>query len=39
MSGGGEVILIMVYLGYKKNCNFFFTLILHDKMVNGDNFS
>ena len=37
--GGGRVFLIMVYLGYKKNCNFFFTLILDDKMVNEDNFS
>ena len=37
--GGGGLILFMVYLGYKKNCNFFFTLIIHDKMVNEDNFS
>jgi len=29
----------MVYLGYKKNCKFIFTLIIHDKMVNEDNFS
>ena len=35
--GGG--ILFMDYLGYKKNWNFFFTLIIHDKMVNEDNFS
>ena len=26
-------------LGYKNNCKFFFTLIVHDKMVNEDNFS
>jgi len=37
--GGGGVILFIVYLGYKKNCNLFFNLILHDKMVNEDNFS
>ena len=29
----------MDYLGYKKNCKFFFTLIIHDKMVNEENFS
>ena len=28
--GGG---IFIVYLGYKKNCNLFFNLILHDKMV------
>ena len=39
LRGGEGVILLMVYLGYKKNCNFFFTLIIHDKMVNEDNFS
>ena len=36
---GGGVILLMDYLGYKKNCNFFFTFLIHDKMVNEDNFS
>ena len=36
---GGGGILFIVYLGYKKNCNLFFNLILHDKMVNEDNFS
>ena len=35
---GGGVILFMVYLGYKKNCNFFFTLIMHDKIVSIDDF-
>ena len=36
---GGGVILFRGYLGYKKNCSFFFTLIVDDKMVNEDNFS
>ena len=33
----GCVILFMVYLDYKNNCSFFFTLIEHDKLVNEDN--
>ena len=36
--GVGGVILFMVYLGYKKNCDFFFTLIIHEKMVSIDDF-
>ena len=36
--GGGDFI-DGLYLGYKKNCKFFFTLIINDKMVNEDNFS
>ena len=32
--GGG---LFMVYLGCKKNCSFFFTLNVNDKMLNEDN--
>ena len=34
--GGGS--FFMVYFVYKKNCSFFFVLIVHDKMVNEDNF-
>ena len=38
VEGGGGFILFMVYLSYKKIV-IFFTLIIHDKMVNEDNFS
>ena len=37
-SWGGGGGFFMVYFVYKKKCSFFFTLTVHDKMVNEYNF-